>query len=68
MNTTLTVDDPLADREAAIIVTVAAGECPRDERPAMVSVGIAEQLPIIKTGTFGNVSTLISEAWMAFGV
>ncbi len=68
MNTTLTVDDPLADQEVTIIVTLAASECPREERPAMVSVGIVEQWPVIKTGTFGDVPTLINEAWTAFGV
>jgi hypothetical protein len=68
MNTNLTVVDPLADQEVTIIVTLAAGEQLRDERPAMVSVGIAEQMPVVKTGTFGDVSTLINEAWTAFGV
>ena len=68
MNTTLTVDDPLADQEVTIIITLAASECPREERPTMVSVGVAEQLPVIKTGTFGDVPALINEAWTAFGV
>ena len=68
MNTTLTVNDPLADQEVTIIVTLAAGEQLREERPAMVSVGMAEQLPVIKTGMFGELSTLINEAWTAFGV
>lgn len=68
MNTTLTVEDPLADQEVTIIVTLAASECPREERSAMVSVGVAEQLPVIKTGTFGDVPALINEAWTAFGV
>ena len=68
MNTTLTVDDPLADREVTIIITLAADKQHRDERPAMVSVGVAEQLPVIKTGTFGDMPALIHEAWTAFGV
>lgn len=68
MNTTLTVDDPLADQEVSIVITLAASSQPREERPALVSVGVAEQLPVIKTGTFGELSTLINEAWTAFGV
>ena len=68
MNTTLTVDDPLADQEVTIIVTLTASECPREERPILVSVGVAEQLPVIKTGMFGDVPALINEAWTAFGV
>lgn len=68
MNTNLTVADPLADQEVTIIITLAASEPHRDERSAMVSVGVAEQLPVIKTGTFGDVPALINEAWTAFGV
>lgn len=68
MNTNLTVADPLADQEVTVIITLAASECPREERPAMVSVGVAEQLPVIKTGMFGDVPALINEAWTAFGV
>ena len=68
MNTTLTVDDPLADKEVSIVITLAASSQPRDERPALMSVGVAEQLPVIKTGTFGDVPALINEAWTAFGV
>ena len=68
MNTQLIVNDPLAGQEVTIIITLAPGEQLREERPALVSVGLAEQLPVIKTGTFGDVPALISEAWTAFGV
>lgn len=68
MNTNLTVADPLADQEVTIVITLTASERLRDERPAMVSVGVAEQLPIIKSGTFGNVPALIHEAWTVLGV
>ncbi|MFQ5420829.1 MAG: hypothetical protein ACE5EY_10770 [Anaerolineae bacterium] len=68
MNATLTVNDPLADQEVSIVITLAANTQPRDERPALISVGVAEQLPVIKTGTFGDVPALIHEAWTAFGV
>jgi hypothetical protein len=68
MNTTLTVDDPLTGQEVTIAITLLAGEQPRDERHTLVSLGIAGQVPIIKTGVFGNVLILINEAWIAFGV
>jgi hypothetical protein len=68
MNMSLTVDDPLADQEVCIVITLAVSEHPRDERPAMISVGVAEELPVIKTGVLGDISVLINEAWTAFGV
>lgn len=68
MNTNLTVADPLAGQEVTIIITLVATECPHEERPTMVSVGVAEQLPVIKTGIFGDMPALINEAWTAFGV
>jgi hypothetical protein len=68
MNKTLTVDDPLADQEVTIVITLAAGEQSRDERLALVSVGVTGQPPVTKTGTFGQAPTLINQAWTAFGV
>lgn len=68
MNKTLTVDDPLADQEVTIVITLAAGEKSRDERLALVSVGVTGQPPVTKTGTFGQAPTLINQAWTAFGV
>jgi hypothetical protein len=68
MNTTLTVDDPLAEQEVTLVITLAAGEQARDERLAQVSVGITGQPPVTRTGTFGQVTALIDEAWTAFGV
>lgn len=34
----------------------------------LISVGIANQMPVIKTGAFGNLTELIDEGWKAFGV
>ena len=68
MNTTLTVNDPLADQEVTIVITLAAGEQARDERLAQVSVGVTGQPPVTRTGTFGQVPALINQAWTAFGV
>ena len=72
MKTNLIVTDPLAGQEVSIMMTVAAGEdgacLPRDKRPFLLSVGVAGQMPISRSGTFGDVATLIHEAWTAFGV
>ncbi|MCP4427085.1 MAG: hypothetical protein GY803_21570 [Chloroflexi bacterium] len=81
MNATLTVTDPLAEREVSIVITLmlndnrrlaaeglTSGKQPRDERPALVSIGVAGQMPIIKSGVFGSTMELIEEAWLAFGV
>ena len=68
MKSPLTVNDPLAEQEVSIIVTLTANEQPRDQRPVMISVGVAKQMPVIKSGTFGEMLTLIDEAWTAFGV
>ena len=68
MNSPLAVDDPLTDQEVTVVVTLAAGEQARDERLAQVSVGVTGQPPVTRTGTFGQVTALIAEAWTAFGV
>jgi hypothetical protein len=68
MNTPLTVNDPLADQEVTIVITLAAGKQSRDERLAQVSVGVTGQPPVTKTGPFGQMAALIDQAWTAFGV
>jgi hypothetical protein len=68
MNTTLTVDDPLAEQEVTVVITLAAGGQARDERMALVSVGVTGQPPATRIGPFGQVAALINQAWMAFGV
>jgi hypothetical protein len=68
MNTQLTVNDPLADQEVTIVITLTAGEQARNERLAQVSVGVTGQAPVSKTGTFGQMAALIDQAWTAFGV
>jgi hypothetical protein len=59
MNTSLTVTDPLAGQEVMIIITLPPSEQPRNERQALISVGVAEQLPVIKTGKFGDIPAFI---------
>lgn len=68
VNTTLTVDDPLAGQDVTIVITLPADDAPRDERPALVSLGMAGQLPVSKSGLFGDAAAIINEAWAAFGL
>ena len=68
MNSKLTVTDPLAEQDVTIIITLAASDAPLAERPLLLSVGVAEQLPVVKTGAFTNLMFLIEEAWTALGV
>lgn len=68
MNSLLAVDDPLADQEVTLVITVMAGKQSRDERLAQVSVGVTGKPPVTQTGTFCQMAALINEAWTAFGV
>lgn len=68
MNTILTVDDPLANQEVTVVITLAASHQPRDERPILISLGTPEHLPILKSGLLADVRDLIREAWTAFGL
>lgn len=68
MKSDLTVTDPLAEQEVTILITLPASDQPRDARPVLVSVGVSEQLPVIKNGLFGEIAALIDAAWTEFGV
>lgn len=68
MNQLLNVVDPLSNHDVTIIMTLAASDAPLAERPLLLSVGVAEQLPVVKTGPFANLMSLIEEAWTALGV
>jgi hypothetical protein len=68
MNQILTVDDPLTGQEVTIVMTLPAGNAPREERPVLVSLGTIGHLPVTKSGLFGDAATLIREAWAAFSL
>ncbi|GIK53482.1 MAG: hypothetical protein BroJett014_24550 [Planctomycetota bacterium] len=68
MNSNLTVTDPLVEQDVTIIITLAASDTNLAERPLLLSVGVAEQLPVVKTGAFASLVPMIEEAWMALGV
>lgn len=64
----LTISDPLEKQDVNIIITLPASEKAKDERPALISVGMANQMPVIKTGVLGSVDDLLHQAWKEFGV
>jgi hypothetical protein len=70
MNTSLTITDPLAEAEVTIVVTLPAPAEPavRDERPALVTVGVAGRPPVSQNGRFADLPHLITTAWTAFGL
>ena len=68
MNQLLNVADPLSNQDATIIITLTVSDNPLAERPLLLSVGVAEQLPVVKTGAFANLVPMIEEAWTALGV
>jgi hypothetical protein len=66
--TPLTLTDPLAAQPVTIMITLPAAESPRDERPALVSIGSDGRSPVFKQGVLADVAALIDEAWTAYGV
>jgi hypothetical protein len=66
--TPLTLTDPLAAQPVTIMITLPAAESPRDERPALVSIGSDGQSPVFRQGVLADVAALIDEAWTAYGV
>ena len=68
MTLPLSITDPLSNHDVTIIITLNASDSPLAERPLLLSVGVAEQLPVVKTGAFTNLMFLIEEAWTALGV
>jgi len=68
MKPNLSFTDPLADQEVTIVITLAVGGQTRDERMALMSLGVTGQPPITRAGSFGQVTRLIDQAWTAFGV
>lgn len=68
MKPNLSFTDPLADQEVTIVITLAVGGQTPDERMALMSLGVTGQPPVTRIGPFGQVTTLIDQAWTAFGV
>jgi hypothetical protein len=70
MNPTLSVSDPLAEAVVTIVVTLPAPAEPtvRDERPVLVTVGVAGRPTVSQNGRFADLPHLIGSAWTAFGL
>lgn len=68
MTLPLSITDPLSNHDVTIMITLNASDTSLAERPLLLSVGMAEQLPVVKTGVFTNLMSLIEEAWTALGV
>jgi hypothetical protein len=64
----LTVTDPLAGQEVAVVVRVLPDSPQRPARTALVSVGTAGQSPVFTSGILEDVADLIRQAWLAYGV
>lgn len=64
----LTVIDPLADQEVAVVVRVLPDNAQRPARTALVSVGTSGQPPVFVSGVLEDVADLIRQAWLSYGV
>jgi hypothetical protein len=64
----LTVSDPLAEQEVAIVIRVLPDSTQRPARTALVSVGTARHVPAFASGKLEEVAGLIRQAWFAYGV
>jgi len=64
----LTVTDPLADQEVAVVVRILPDNVQRPARTALVSVGVSGQPPVFVSGVLDDVAGLIRQAWLAYGV
>ena len=64
----LTVTDPLAEQEVAVVIRVLPDSAQRPARTALVSVGTAGQPPVFVSGALDGVADLIRRAWLAYGM
>jgi hypothetical protein len=62
----LTLTDPLAGQEVVIAITVLPADLPRAARPILLTLGVAGKLPVIRTGTYGDLPALLEAAWRMF--
>ena len=63
----LTVQDPLNDKTVIINIQIKPDSKKRDQRTALVTVGVSGQVPIMLNGPFGQLNQLIDKAWRSFG-
>ena len=63
----LTVQDPLSDKTVIINVQIKPDSKKRDQRTALVTVGVSGEVPIMLNGPFDQLNQLIDKAWRSFG-
>ena len=63
----LTVQDPLNDKTVIINIQIKPDSKKRDQRTALVTVGVSGEVPIMLNGPFGQLNQLIDQAWRSFG-
>ncbi len=63
----LTLKDPLGLAPVIFNIQVIPDDKPRDQRTVLIAAGISGKVPIMRTGSFGEMMTLINEAWRDLG-
>ena len=62
----LTLQDPLEKHEVVVTIRVKPNSgAKRQDRTALVSLGIERQFPLITEGELGDIEGIISEQWIA---
>lgn len=62
----LTLTDPTSKQEVVIAITVLPADLPRGRRPVLLTLGVAGKPPVMQTGTYGELATLLDTAWRTF--
>ncbi len=63
----LEVYDPLADQEVSILINLKPDNERREERTAMVTIGVPDQVPVFASGRLADLPALIDQAWVRYG-
>lgn len=65
----IAIRDALAKKKVVVTAHIEPGESgtTRDQRSVIVTVGIADERLVIKTGKFGQLLELIDAAWSEYG-
>jgi len=62
----LTVQDPLSDKQIIINIQIQPSSEQRDQRTALVTVGVSGKAPVMLSGKFGQLNDLVNQAWREF--
>lgn len=67
MTTPLSIQDPLTNQQVIIVITAVPQDVPCEERPILLSLGVASSAPATRNGRLGDVFSLLQSAWAEFG-